>query len=195
MKPQTMSSRGVHRANGRSRSPARSYSRSKSRSRSKSSEGESSQSGDSSRGRYSDEEVYEKKPNNGFHRPHTNTKEDNANHARLKDLALDVKSAEAKERGDFKHFNLSKDLIEKLKGWPFHLTFPLNSSVLSISYRLAKSIDYLYPIQVATLKHIRAGDDVIAQASTSIQLLLSLTYSKWIINLNVNFKELELEKR
>ena len=30
----------------------------------------------------------------------------------------------------------------------------------------AKKIQYLYPIQIATLEHIRAGHDVIAQART-----------------------------
>lgn len=83
--------------------------------------------------------------NNGFHRPHSNSREDDEINEKLTEVALDVKSDEAKKRGDFKNFNLPKDLIEKLK---------------------AKGITYLYPIQVATLKHIRAGDDVIAQART-----------------------------
>jgi superfamily II DNA/RNA helicase len=49
------------------------------------------------------------------------------------------------ENGDFKNFNLPRHLVDKL---------------------LARNVTYLYPIQVATLKHIRAGDDVIAQART-----------------------------
>ena len=54
-------------------------------------------------------------------------------------------SPEDVEKGDFKHFNLPQNLINKLK---------------------AKKISYLYPIQIATLEHIRAGHDVIAQART-----------------------------
>jgi superfamily II DNA/RNA helicase len=57
----------------------------------------------------------------------------------------EVKSKEATDKGDFKRFNLSKSIIEKLK---------------------EKNITYLYPIQIATLEHIRAGHDVIAQART-----------------------------
>lgn len=54
-------------------------------------------------------------------------------------------SPEDVEKGDFEHFNLPQNLINKLK---------------------AKKITYLYPIQIATLEHIRAGHDVIAQART-----------------------------
>lgn len=54
-------------------------------------------------------------------------------------------SPEDVENGDFEHFNLPQNLINKLK---------------------AKKISYLYPIQIATLEHIRAGHDVIAQART-----------------------------
>lgn len=60
-------------------------------------------------------------------------------------MVSDVKSIEATENGDFKKFNLPKNIVEKL---------------------LAKKIQYLYPIQIATLEHIRAGHDVIAQART-----------------------------
>lgn len=56
------------------------------------------------------------KNNNGFHRPSSNTRHDNETHDKLKEMALDVKSDEAKERGDFKNFNLPKELVEKLKG-------------------------------------------------------------------------------
>ena len=37
--------------------------------------------------------------------------------------------------------------------------------VKNIRPQKAKKITYLYPIQIATLTHIRAGHDVIAQAS------------------------------
>lgn len=60
-------------------------------------------------------------------------------------MVSDVNSIEATEKGDFKKFNLPKNIIEKLQ---------------------AKKIQYLYPIQIATLEHIRAGHDVIAQART-----------------------------
>ncbi len=85
------------------------------------------------------------KSNNGFHRAPTNTEEDDNKYNKLKELASDVKSKDASTEGDFKNFNLPKNLVDKLK---------------------AKNVTYLYPIQVATLKHIRAGDDVIAQART-----------------------------
>ena len=68
----------------------------------------------------------------------------NPEHGKLTTLTSDLKGQEAQEAGDFKNFDLSKDIIAKLHG---------------------KGIKYLYPIQIATLKHIRAGDDVIAQAS------------------------------
>ena len=93
MKPQTMSKRRT------SPSPTRSKS-------------ESSGSDASS-----DEElVIHKKKTNGFHRPASNTREEDEHHSKLKDVALDVKSDDAKQRGDFKSFNLPKELIEKLKG-------------------------------------------------------------------------------
>ncbi len=60
-------------------------------------------------------------------------------------MVSDVNSIEATEKGDFKKFNLPKNIIEKLH---------------------AKKIQYLYPIQIATLEHIRSGHDVIAQART-----------------------------
>ena len=82
--------------------------------------------------------------NNGFNKPCSNSKEDEIINTKLKEIATDVKSNEAAEKGDFKLFNLPQNLIEKLK---------------------AKKITYLYPIQIATLTHIRAGHDVIAQAS------------------------------
>lgn len=64
----------------------------------------------------------------------------------LDDIAItDVKSKEAIERGQFKNFNLSKQITDKL---------------------VEKKITYLYPIQIATLKHIRENHDVIAQART-----------------------------
>lgn len=81
---------------------------------------------------------------NGFNKSISNTKEDDHTNNKLKEMASDVKSKEAMENGDFKNFDLPKNLVDKLK---------------------AKGINYLYPIQVATLKHIRAGHDVIAQAS------------------------------
>ena len=84
--------------------------------------------------------------NNGFNKPGANSKEDEIINEKLKEIATDVKSNEAAEKGDFKLFNLPSNLIEKLK---------------------AKKITYLYPIQIATLTHIRAGHDVIAQASKS----------------------------
>ncbi|RNA12813.1 nucleolar RNA helicase 2-like, partial [Brachionus plicatilis] len=74
-----------------------------------------------------------------------NTKEDDDHASKQKELAGDVKSSEAQESGDFKNFDLPKQIVEKLT---------------------SKGIKYLYPIQVATLKHIRAGHDVIAQART-----------------------------
>jgi len=85
--------------------------------------------------------------NNGFNKPGANSKEDEIINEKLKEIATDVKSNEAAEKGDFKLFNLPSNLIEKLK---------------------AKKITYLYPIQIATLTHIRAGHDVIAQASKSL---------------------------
>ena len=83
--------------------------------------------------------------NNGFNKKCANSADDDKINSKLTDMAHDVKSSEAQEKGDFKNFNLSKNIIEKLK---------------------AKNVTYLYPIQIATLKHIRAGDDVIAQART-----------------------------
>jgi hypothetical protein len=54
---------------------------------------------------------------NGFHsKPHSNSKEDEENNSRLKDMALDVKSEEAVEQGDFKKFDLPKEIVTKLKG-------------------------------------------------------------------------------
>lgn len=95
MKPQTMSKRHA------SPSPTRSNSE-----------------GSSSGGASSDEElvIHKKKDTNGFHRPASNTREEDEHHSKLKDVALDVKSDDAKKRGDFKSFNLPKELIEKLKG-------------------------------------------------------------------------------
>ena len=54
--------------------------------------------------------------NNGFHKPSSNSRHDNETHDKLKEMALDVKSSESKEQGDFKNFNLPKDLVDKLKG-------------------------------------------------------------------------------
>ena len=54
--------------------------------------------------------------NNGFNKPGANSKEDEAINNKLKDIATDVKSSEAAEKGDFKNFDLSKNMIEKLKG-------------------------------------------------------------------------------
>ena len=72
------------------------------------------------------------------------TKDDLKLHQKLTECATDCNSKENMERGDFKNFNLSKNIIEKLK---------------------AKKINFLYPIQIASLEHIRDGHDIIAQAS------------------------------
>lgn len=96
-----------------------------------------------------------KDPNNGFNKTCANTKEDEQHYNMQKALATDVKSDEAKQSGDFANFDLPKTIVEKLKG---------------------KGILYLYPIQVATLKHIRAGHDVIAQASQSLTPFNSTQY-------------------
>jgi superfamily II RNA helicase len=82
---------------------------------------------------------------NGFDKNHSNTAEDDRAANKQKELATDVKSKEATESGAFENFDLPSNLVEKLKG---------------------KGITYLYPIQVATLKHIRKGYDMIAQART-----------------------------
>lgn len=87
--------------------------------------------------------IHVKKNGNGI--KSSNTKEDDDHTTKQKELSGDVKSIEAQESGDFNNFDLPNQIIEKLK---------------------AKGIKYLYPIQVATLKHIRAGHDVIAQART-----------------------------
>lgn len=75
----------------------------------------------------------------------TQSLQDDETHKTLAYDALDLKSKTVADKGDFKHFNLPQTLVEKLK---------------------AKNITFLYPIQVATLEHIRAGHDVIAQART-----------------------------
>jgi ATP-dependent RNA helicase DDX21 len=86
-----------------------------------------------------------KETKNGFDKHHSNTAEEEKRYNALTELATDVKSKEAQESGDFNKFNLPSQLIKKLK---------------------TKNIQYLYPIQIATLNHIRAGHDVIAQART-----------------------------
>jgi hypothetical protein len=65
-----------------------------------------------------DFKIHSKQDNrNGFHsKPHSNSKEDEENNSRLKDMALDVKSEEAVEQGDFKKFDLPKEIVTKLKG-------------------------------------------------------------------------------
>jgi ATP-dependent RNA helicase DDX21 len=83
--------------------------------------------------------------NNGFNKPGANSKEDEANNKKLQEMTGDVKGDEAKEKGDFKNFDLSPNMTKKLH---------------------AKGITYLYPIQIATIKPLRAGHDVIAQART-----------------------------
>ena len=86
----------------------------------------------------------------------------------LKLMSTDVKSKEAMERGDFKLFNLPKQIVERLKGeLTTLLDHKLSKKCHQVSPISEKGISYLYPIQIATLKHIRAGDDVIAQASKS----------------------------
>lgn len=85
-----------------------------------------------------------RKDTNGMHQ-HANTPEDEKRNTHLKELATDVKGKEAVEYGAFENFDLPSELVEKLR---------------------ARNVTYLYPIQVATLKHIRAGHDVIAQART-----------------------------
>jgi ATP-dependent RNA helicase DDX21 len=54
-------------------------------------------------------------------------------------------NSKAAEEGAFENFNLSAQIIEKLK---------------------KKNVNYLFPIQIATLKHLREGHDMIAQART-----------------------------
>jgi hypothetical protein len=77
--------------------------------------------------------IHKKPDANGFHKAHSNSKEEEAHHSKLTDMALDVKSDESKEKGDFKLFNLSKDLTEKLKGsfisQTFNLKTQLNNSI------------------------------------------------------------------
>lgn len=65
-----------------------------------------------------DFKVHKKYDRNGFNqKPHANSSEDDANHSLLKEMSLDVKSKEAAEYGDFSKFNLSKQIIQKLKGF------------------------------------------------------------------------------
>ncbi len=66
-------------------------------------------------------------------------------HKKLAENATDCNSAENAAIGAFKNFNLPKNLTDKLE---------------------AKGIKFLYPIQIATLEHIRQGHDIIAQART-----------------------------
>lgn len=96
MKPQTMNKR---------RASSRSTSRSRSRS--------------TSRERNSEEEMTytRKSASNGFHKPASNTRQDDEDHCKLKEMCQDVKSDEARKRGDFKNFNLPKELIGKLEGF------------------------------------------------------------------------------
>lgn len=108
MKPQTISSKVVQRTNGDSEK--RSHNKVSARSRSPSNSSSSEE----------DVKIHSKKTNNGFHRPHSNTHEESAHHEKLTQIALDVKSDEAKQRGDFKNFDLPKDLVEKLKGFLKH---------------------------------------------------------------------------
>ena len=120
----------------------------------------------SSRHSDSEEDVkIHKKPVNGFSRSHSNTAEEEKHHRTLKDLATDVKSKEAIESGAFDKFDLPKNIIEKLK---------------------AKGIQYLYPIQVATLKHIRAGHDLIAQASKMV-FISKITFFNVVLTISVLF--------
>ncbi len=120
------------------------------------------------RGRDSESEESEvemkihKKKENGFDRSHSNTADEDRTNSKLKELATDVKSQEAVERGAFENFDLPANLVAKLK---------------------AKGINYLYPIQVATLTHIRAGHDVIAQASNTISQFWSCLLKKKPSNL------------
>ncbi len=93
-----------------------------------------------------------KKKENGFEKSHSNTADEERSNNKLKELATDVKSKESVESGAFENFNLPANIVAKLK---------------------SKGINYLYPIQVATLKHIREGNDVIAQASNSKKQLIS----------------------
>lgn len=88
-------------------------------------------------------------------------------HRDLQLMSTDVKSREAIERGDFKLYNLPKQIVERLKGeWTRGPSFKSSCCRrFNFEFVSEKGITYLYPIQIATLKHIRAGDDVIAQAS------------------------------
>ena len=82
---------------------------------------------------------------------------------------FDVKSKEVVERGDFKNFNLPKNIVSKLKGYKNKNNFlKFNFLIINCFSKIEKNINYLYPNQIATLEHIRSGHDIIAQASKSI---------------------------
>ena len=66
-------------------------------------------------------------------------------HKKLAENQSDCNSAENAALGAFEKFKLPKNMTDKLE---------------------AKGIKFLYPIQIATLEHIRAGHDMIAQART-----------------------------
>ncbi len=66
-------------------------------------------------------------------------------HKKLAENTTDCNSAENAAIGAFKNFNLPKNLTDKLE---------------------LKGVKFLYPIQIATLEHIRQGHDIIAQART-----------------------------
>ena len=92
-----------------------------------------------------DDEDEDGEPKMKIHNKNGNGHAASDEHSELRTINGDVKSDDAAEKGDFKNFDLPKNIVDKLK---------------------AKKITYLYPIQIATLKHIRQGHDVIAQART-----------------------------
>ena len=65
-----------------------------------------------------------------------------------------------KEKGNFKHFNISKKTIKKLQG---------NSSIKTSSpilYSLDRNVEFLFPVQTQSYQYIYEQKDCVVQAYT-----------------------------
>jgi ATP-dependent RNA helicase DDX21 len=80
------------------------------------------------------------------------------------ELPQDVEISEAEREGAFENFNISEEIVSRLKGRSIYSIIALGIVLSATLYFTAKGVTYLFPIQAQTYKIIMGGFDCIGRA-------------------------------
>lgn len=94
-----------------------------------------------------------------------------------------------KEKGKFSNFSISKNTIQKLKGRSGTAGHP-HPHPHSSSFISARNVEFLFPVQAESYKHIHDGKDCLVQAYTGTGK--TLAFSIPIVELLQNDSSLKL---